>query len=846
MYTIPALLDRAAETHGQRQALGMKRGYRTVRWPYSYLRDISLRVAALVQECGLEKGDRVLLCAPNSPEWVAAYFGCLKAGAILVPLDVRSAPDFAHKVASQTTPRLAFVSTATEHALGGLHLPTLKLENLADHVAGEGAAPRDVRLAPDDVAEVMFTSGTTGQPKGVILTHGNITSNVLSAARAVPIKPHYRLLSLLPLSHMLEQTVGLLAPLSGGASVFYAQSRQPAAVLRAMREQRITTVLLVPQALKLFMDAIESRAREQGKERVWQTLQRLSPRLPMRMRRTVFGRVHRELGGALEFFICGGAYLDPALARKWEAIGVPVLQGYGATEASPIITSNSFRRRKLESVGAPVAGVDVRIDEGGEVLVRGPNITQGYWQDPQATAAAFNRGWYRTGDLGAFDRDGFLLFRGRKKDMIVLSSGLNVYAEDVEAALKRQAGVADAAVVGLAPAGQEVEVHAVLLLREGAGSPQSIVDAANASLAEHQRVRGHTVWPDADFPRTHTLKVKKQAVSERVMDLRAGRRPVAPASTAQPVSPFACLVARHTEVEPERVTGGARLGADLGLDSLARVGLLAALETEMGVYLDESQVSSETTVSELEALASGASATAKAYRYPEWPLGLPARLGRAAAHALMVAPLLRLFAPLKVEGRERLAGTEGPVIFAVNHQSHADTPAVLAALPARWRGRTAVAAAADFWFSGRSARAALASFLFNAFPFSRGGAVRPSLERCAHLLDRGWSVLIYPEGTRSATGEPGPFKSGTGLMAVEMGVPVVPVWVSGTKALLPKNGALPRRSRVSVRFGVPLRFHQGASYIEANAAIERAVRAAAHPVDGVPLPGGAPNQRQLV
>jgi long-chain acyl-CoA synthetase len=266
------------------------------------------------------------------------------------------------------------------------------------------------------------------------------------------------------------------------------------------------------------------------------------------------------------------------------------------------------------------------------------------------------------------------------------------------------------------------------------------------------------------------------------------------------------------------------LGTDLGLDSLGRVELLAAIETEPGVYLDESQVSEATTVEELKAMVARADQAPQRAEYWEWPLNWSVRLGRAALQSFLVFPLMHLVAPLKGEDKGQLKGLPGPVLFAANHLSHLDSPVVLAALPRRWRFHTAVAAAADVWFTAGRFKSVLAALLFNAFPFSRADSIRPSLEHCSRLLERGWSVLIYPEGTRSGTGQMGPFKSGTGLMAVELGVPVVPVHIQGTFEVMPKDQKVLRRGRVRVRFGQPLQFATRTSYAEATRAIEEAVR----------------------
>lgn len=299
MSTIVELLDEAQRRFSNNTALVTKRGFRTERWTYRHLSLMSKRISVFLQQRGIKKCDRIVLWAHNSPEWVAAYFGCLRAGAILVPLDVRSSSDFVLKVMERTQPALAFVSTETTQTVQCLRVPALRLEDVERFLETVQLPHGEIAVSPDDIAEVVFTSGTTGDPKGVVLTHRNIVANVRAATQLVPSKPSYRVLSLLPLSHMLEQTVGLLAPLAGGASIHYPQSRQSTVIFRAFKEYRITTVVLVPQALHLFMNAIEARVREKGKEKLWSLLHKVAPRLPMLLRRRLFAQVHKQLGGNL-------------------------------------------------------------------------------------------------------------------------------------------------------------------------------------------------------------------------------------------------------------------------------------------------------------------------------------------------------------------------------------------------------------------------------------------------------------------------------------------------------------------------------------------------------------------
>jgi long-chain acyl-CoA synthetase len=533
MLTLGGFLRQVTAQYAGQPAISYKAaaGATTAVWTYRQLWDQSSRVVRRLQDLGITPGDRVAICGPNSAWWVAAYFGCLRAGAILVPLDVHSSDDFVARAVQQTEPKLALRSN-TVTAPWPFPIPVLMLEDLETQLDPPGDGP-DPDITPEAIAELVYTSGATGDPKGVILSHANITATVGAMNPLVPNYPHFRTLSLLPLSHMMEQTVDLLLALNRGASIYYLGSVQPAALMEALQEHKPTTMVLVPQALDMFMNMIEREVARQGKQKEWHRLQQLAEHLPLKARRMLFHTAYDRLGGQIEFLSSGGAPLSVELIHKWELIGIPIMQGYGMTEAATALTITSMEDRSPHHVGRPVAGVEIRLAPDGEILARGPNMMQGYWQNATATEHAFEDGWYRTGDLGRMDADGHLVYLGRKKDMIVLANGLNVYAQDVEQALRAVAGVKDAVVVGL-PTERGAQIHAVLLLAEDAPDPATIVRQANATLAPHQRIVGTTVWPEEDFPRTHTLKVRKPVVLAAVLAQHAPRA-TEPAPTPEPV-----------------------------------------------------------------------------------------------------------------------------------------------------------------------------------------------------------------------------------------------------------------------------------------------------------------------
>ncbi len=820
--TIVDFLREAAGRHESRDALLIKPAFRYIRWSYQRLWEDSGRVASLIQQKGLRKGDQVVLWGPNSPYWVLAFFGCLRAGLVLVPLDLRSAPDYLERVLSRTDPKLAFVSRFTPREGVELNVPEIGLEELESSISGL-PGPEPVGIQKDDLAEIMFTSGTTGDPKGVMLTHRNLTANIEGITQYISVEPSNRLLSILPLSHMYEQMGGLFIALHFGASVTYPTSRQPTILARTMRERRITTMLMVPQALELLMNGIEREVRLQGKERIWKALLKIAERTPFGLRRHLFRTVHKQFGGKLELIVSGGASLDFDLGHKWELLGVKVLQGYGATEASPVISNHTMDERRPDSTGRPLPNVQVKLSEGGEILVKGENITPGYYNSPEETAKVFENGWYKTGDLGYFDENGFLHIQGRVKDMIVLPSGQNVFPQDIQDVMVKHPGVTDAVVVGLSK-DTSVEVHAALIL-ENSDEAQQVVDWANSQLAEYQRVRGFTVWPDEDFPRTHTLKVKNQIVIDTIL---RGAEP-SPSSTPQTGSKpsngnrgLVHIIAEISRRRVEDITATCSLGDDLDLDSIGRIELLSAIEVELGVYLDESQVTPETNFDQLASLVEEGTKRPPMVKFPNWGMRLWARMVRGFLQQGLVFPVMTLAYGLKVTGRDNLAGLNGPVMFACNHHMGLDNPLIFKAITRRWRRRLAVAAAAELWRN--PVWWVLNPLLGNGFPIAREGPIRPSLENLGRVIDNGWSILIYPEGVLTVGGPMKPFMQGVGLVAVEGRIPVVPVRLEVTRAGAPSRLPLFRRGRVEIRFGPPLTFPSDEDYQEATLAIERAVK----------------------
>jgi long-chain acyl-CoA synthetase len=538
METLLDLLEESAGRYADRNALGLRRDDGTTfHWSYAEVLRRSRLAAWRLRALGLQPGDRVLTWSPSTPALPAAYFGSMMARLIYVPLDSRMSTDAIANIISASGAVRLLLGTGRDAAdpreVGLERFPTTIVDSLSEEPDDTFPADWEAQVRswdrprPEDVYQLVFTSGTTGNPKGVMLAHSNSLAGVKSFHGIIKPMEH-RLVSLLPLSHSLEQQVSLFYAMDVGADILYVRSRNPRVIFDSLREHHVTTMLLVPQVVDLFWSAIEREVEKQGQTATFQRTRRIARNLPYAARRLLFRKVHAQLGGGLRLFATAGAFLPPALQQAWEDIGVIVLQGYGATETGAGCAT-TMDDHPLGCVGVPPNPVQMRVAEDGEIQFRGPTLFQGYWNNPAATAAAFtDDGWYLSGDLGQLDGKGRLHLHGRKKDIIVLPNGFNVYPEDIENAI-RVAGIRDSVAVETRPGRIEV----VVLAPGTHGDPadkratsaiesstpddlrrqiETAVKAANASLGPNQRIAGWRLWPEADFPRTHTFKVRRDRV----------------------------------------------------------------------------------------------------------------------------------------------------------------------------------------------------------------------------------------------------------------------------------------------------------------------------------------------
>jgi long-chain acyl-CoA synthetase len=820
-------------------------GYRRRSHTYEEVGRAARGFAARLAAAGLRHGDKVVFWGENRPEWIACYWGCLLLGVIVVPIDYRSTPEFVARVRRLVDSRVLLVGDDVAPIPPEVDLGGAQRWSLAElDWRGDGPMP-NVLVSRDDIAQIIFTSGATAEPKGVVIRHRNVLANIVPVEREVakyrgyarPFSP-IRFLNLLPLSHMFGQSMATSIPPMVRGTVVFTRSFNPHDILHLIKRRRISVLVCVPKILDVLREHAlardaGSRDREGERRDPAHEERGRGPALRGRFlgiaeRWWRYRHLHSAFGMKFWAFVVGAAPLPPDLEEFWRSRGFAVIQGYGLTETAPIVTLNHPFRTSKGSVGTPIGGVEIEIAEDGEILVRGENVTSGYFGQ---TEPVYDRdGWLHTGDIGERDAEGRVFIRGRKKEMIVTPEGLNVFPEDVERVLNDLPGVRDSAVVGVAQ-GAEERVHAVLLMDAGA-DPDATVREANARLQDHQRVRAASVWPGDELPRTEgTRKLKRGQIRDWV---RSGAAPLPPPKG----DTVEALLARFAQ---GRDISGVTTLEELGLSSLERVELMVALEDRFQTRIDEGRFADASNVGDLKKLLEQpaiAPEVDEPVEFPRWNRTAPVRLVRRLSLATWILPLARVFARLRVDGVEHLAHIDGPVVFAANHQSHFDVPVIFAALPGRWRARIAPAMLKEFFKAHfypaehtwrqrftNSLNYYLASFYFNAFPIpQREAGARHTLRYIGDLTGEGWSILIFPEGVRVESDEIKPFRGGIGMIASRLDIQVVPVRLRGVNRVLHTTWKFPRPGRVGVAFGAPLRL-RGDDYGALAQQVEDAVKA---------------------
>lgn len=803
-----------------------RRGYRIIRWTYQEIAEYASQFARHLEAVGIVKGDHVLIWGENCAEWVVAFFGCELRGAVVVPVDSIATADFALRVSKTVNAKLLVCSR--EMARLNSSLPVILFDTLHETLS---LYSKEHYKGPDlqryDPLEIVFTSGTTSDPRGVVISHGNVLANLEPLEKEIKkyLKTErffhpIRFLNLVPLSHVFGQFLGLFVPPLLSGTVIFHDSLNPSEVIRTVKRQRVSVLVAVPRMLESLKEKVERDFEIAGRLNEFrQRLQTVRTQHILK-RWWRFRDVHGKFGWKFWAFISGGAALDSEIEIFWREMGFAIIQGYGMTETTSLVSVNHPLRIGKGSIGKLLPGMEITLDASGEILVRGENIASSYWRGddlkPTTDTTAKKDGWFHTGDLGQLDGEGNLYFKGRKKDVIVTPEGMKIYPEDLEAALNHQPEVRECVVVGVARGGN-AEPCAVLILRPPHRDAEPVVRRANQSLAGFQQIRHWLVWPDEDFPRTSTQKPRTKVIQEYVQAQIGGPGGTDAETAAQPWT-LADLIGRVTGHGPSHLASSDSLATDLNLSSIDRVELLSAIEDRYQVDLNETDFGAATTVGDLEKMLRQPAVSEIKYRYPLWAQRWPITWVRLAVYYLLSWPATLLLGYPRVRGLENLRGVKGPVLIVSNHITSIDIGFILAALPAGLRHHVAVAMLGERLQPMRHPPAnhnifsrwldmidyVLVVALFNVFPLPQRSGFRESFVFAGESADRGYSVVVFPEGRRTDDGKISPFRAGIGLLAKKLDLPVVPIRIDGLFELKKAGKRAARPGAVTVTIGSPI------------------------------------------
>lgn len=875
------LFDASVHAWRHRVAFRFHEGDTVSRLTYGEVHHYAARVGSFLMSLGVKPQDRVMLISENRPEWGACFFGILRAGATVVPVDKELTEHEVVNIARRSDAKVILISEQLAEDLPGLHkeLTTANLatqvHSLASAMAGDASKPNGIgpvkkSAAPDDVASLIFTSGTTGNPKGVMLTHRNFAALVAKLAGTFDIGVGDGVLSVLPLHHTFEFSAGFLTPFSRGAEISYIDELNADRIGEVLETGNITGMVGVPALWQLFHRKItqEMAAKPKFVEEALKGLMSVNAELRNRQNlnlgKLLFWPVHRKFGGNIKFLISGGSALQDDVHKAFHALGFTLDEGYGLTEAAPVLTVTKAGNKRLPgSVGRALPGIELKIDapdnDGvGEVIARGPNVMAGYFQDREATDAMVKGGWLHTGDLGRIDQDGNLYLVGRKKDVIIDANGKNVYPDELEELYGAHPHVKEISVVGLPDEGGGEKV-ACLCVPDYKDRPREEVRreleehfrSVSADQPFYRRIKVLRLW-DGELPRTSTRKVKRPLV---VQELKRQEKIAHSAEAARHKAEhreddtdwLTQVIADVIQKPVAEVKGESRLQVDLGFDSLMLTELSSALEHAGVPVTAVSDLTKITTVDDLrkvvqhsgrkpagELKAREISKELERKKDEELELPMPeflAKAGQAVLHAGQKAIYGGLFA-VKTTGKAFVPANRNFLVVA-NHASHLDMGLVKVAMGEQG-DRLVALAARDYFFNTPLKRAYFENFT-NLIPMDRQGSLRESLRLAGESLTQGFNLLIFPEGTRSPNGELQEFKPTTGYLALSFGVDILPVYLKGTYDALPKGAWWPEFDDLEVRIGPPLKIGEirqrvkglarSESYRVATKMAEEAVRA---------------------
>jgi len=821
-------------------------------YTYAELRRMAEAIGHWLNEQSLEGGARIAIFADNHPRWVATYLGIIAAGYVAVPLDTALQPSQVKRLLQDSGSSLLFCDQ--KHLPVREKVPDLTLGIVQmDAPAGDNTRVTDfvpVASGDDDLAALLYTSGTTADPKGVMLSHGNLMGEVEAIFGWAHIGPEDALLGVLPLFHVLSQMANLLLPLVKGSRVVYLETLNTTELLRSLTERKITALAVVPQFFYLIHERIFKEVSQRGTVvraavRLLMAITRLCRKLGWNSGKIFFRKIHRLFGGNMRYLVTGGSRFDPEIGHDFHSLGLDILQAYGLTETAGGAFATPPDDNVIGSVGRPLRGVQGKIldpqpvegvpEPVGEIAIRGRLVMKGYWHRPETTSEVLKDGWLHTGDLGYFDANGNLFITGRTKEIIVLSNGKNIYPEEVEAHYLKSPYIQEICVLGIeATPGdpRSDRLHAVIVPNFDVLRQRKIVnvkevvrfdvEGLSAQLPSTKRIGSYEIWQE-NLPRTTTRKLKRFEIEQRVKVKKATEAPVQadkPLSAedsawleAPQTQPALAIIRRASRTKSQFIRPSDNLELDLGLDSMQRVELLAALEQELGTKVEESRLAEVYTIRELVDLVRGSGTTAASKPFAGWKsvlqeqptdpevltLAKPQRIGEAFWYAL--TRMIAMFAldrfHLRVSGLEKLPRA-GPFLICSNHQSYIDPVIMTSVLP--WR------VFRDIFFVGTSEHfgtgfmRVLARWLrimlvdpdVNLIPAMRAGTFG---------LQHGRVLILYPEGERSIDGLPKKFKKGAAILSIHNQVPIIPVAIEGFHEAWPRGRRFQKFALLQIKFG---------------------------------------------